>query len=84
MEGIVDNVPHMDKNWSKKFTQLGENFGKNLFRRLKCTHVDETIKPSKKATFSFQQGETISMFPPKVRPFKHTNVLKLNNDDNFS
>jgi len=83
-EGVTNNVPHMDKSWSKKFTQLVENFGKNLLRRSKCTHVDEVANPSKKATFSSKQGETTSMPPPKVRPFKHTNVLELNNDDNFS
>jgi hypothetical protein len=76
--------PTWTKIEAKKFTQLGEKFGKSLPWESKLTHVDEAKNPSKKAVFSFKQGETTSMPPPKARPPKHTEVLKLSNDNDFS
>jgi hypothetical protein len=37
-----------------------------------------------KATFSSKQGETIIMPLPKARPPKHTKILDLSSDDDFS
>jgi hypothetical protein len=69
---------------SKKFTQLGDKFGKSLFGKSKFTHANEAKNPSKKATFSFKQRKTTSMPPLKARPPKHTEVFELSSDDDFS
>jgi hypothetical protein len=55
-----------------------------LLGKFKRTCVDEIENSSKKATFPSKQGETTSMPPPKARPPKHTKVLDLSSDDDFS
>jgi len=82
-EGTAEDVPQMDKSWNKKIHTIGEKFRKSLPRKLKLTHVDEIKNPSKKSAFSFKQGETTNMPPPKARPPKHKKVLELSSDDDF-
>jgi hypothetical protein len=62
-EGIVDNVPHGWKLKPKNSHNWGRTLGR-IYLGDQCTHGDEMANPSKKATFSFRQGETTSMPPP--------------------
>jgi hypothetical protein len=74
----------MDESWSRIIHTIGEEIWEEFVDKSKRTCVDEVENLSKKVAFSSKPGETISMPLPKAITPKHTKVLDLNNDDDFS